>query len=292
MALFIGLLPLSKDRNGAYDSITIVIDLLTGMVHLIPSCTNYTAQQVAELVFSEVYKHHGLSRAIISDHDSLFTSFFWSHLHKLMRSRLKMSSAYHPETDGSTERANWTIVRMIWQCIRPTQKDWVAKLPAIEFVINSSRSESTGYAPFFLNNRRMPCPMIWNSADASEFPGVHVFTQRLKSAIMAAHDSVLARRIKQTCIANRHRQWAPFMQDDLVYISMKNISFPKGLTRKFIPKIHIVSKSLLPCANEGSMTFFTHPPSDLCPKWWSTLSRLIRFSDRWFTGLRGRMGCQ
>ena len=64
---FIGLLPLSKDRNGAYDSITVVIDLLTAMVHLILSHTNYTAQQVAELVFSEVYKHHGLSRAIISD---------------------------------------------------------------------------------------------------------------------------------------------------------------------------------------------------------------------------------
>ena len=64
---FIGLLALSKDRNGAYDSITIVIDLLMGIVHLTPSHTNYTAQQVAELVFAEVYKHHGIPRAIISD---------------------------------------------------------------------------------------------------------------------------------------------------------------------------------------------------------------------------------
>jgi len=199
---FIGPLPLSKDRNGAYDSITVVIDLLMGMVHLIPSRTNYMAQQVAELVFAEVYKHHGLPRAIISDHDSLFTSLFWSHLHKLIGSRLKMSSAYHSKMDGSTERANQTIVQMIWQCIRPTQKDWVAKLPAIEFAINSSRSESTGYAPFFLNNERMPHPMIWNSADSSKFPGVCVFAQRLKSAIMAAHNSVLAVHIKQTRIAN------------------------------------------------------------------------------------------
>ena len=78
--------------------------------------------------------------------------------------------------------------------------------------------------------------MIWNSAKASEFPGVCVFAQRLKSAIMAAHDSVLAARIKQTRTANWHRQRAPFALDDLVYLSTKNMTFPKGLARKFIPK--------------------------------------------------------
>lgn len=199
---FIILLPLSKDRNSAYNSITVAIYLLIMMVHLILSHTNYTAQQVAELVFLEVYKHHGLPRAIISDRDSLFTSLFWSHLHKLVGSQLKMSSAYHPKTDGSTEQANQMIVQMIWQCIGLTQQDWITKLPVIEFAINSSQSKSTGYAPFFLNHGGMPRSMIWNSAKASEFPGVHVFSQRLKLAIMAAHDSVLAACIKQTHVTN------------------------------------------------------------------------------------------
>jgi len=126
----------------------VVIDLLTTMVHLIPSGTNYTAQQVAKLVFEHIYKHHGMPREIISDHDSLFMSLFWSHLHKLIRSQLKMSSTYHPETDGATEHANCTIIQMLHQCIGDKQRDWVAKLPAVEFMINSSRSESTGYASF------------------------------------------------------------------------------------------------------------------------------------------------
>lgn len=233
---FVRPLPLSKDRNATYDSITVVIDLLTAMVHLIPSRTNYTAQQVAELVFAEIYKLHGPPKTIISDRDSLFTSIFWKHLHELIGTKLKMSSAYHPETDGSTERANQTITQMIRQCIGPTQKDWVSKLPGIEFAINSARSESTGYAPFFLNTGRMPCPMIWNSATRNEYPGVRVFAQRLKSAVMSAHDSVLAARVKQTRAANRRRQLAPFKEDDLVYLSSKNITFPKGLARKFIPK--------------------------------------------------------
>jgi hypothetical protein len=64
---FIGPLPLSKDRDTEYDSVTVVIDLLTGMVHLVPSQTTYTTREVAKLVFSEVYKLHGLPKSIISD---------------------------------------------------------------------------------------------------------------------------------------------------------------------------------------------------------------------------------
>lgn len=120
---FVGPLPESSDRDATYDSITVVIDLLTAMVHLVPSRTTYTAKNIAELVFSEVYKLHGLPKRIISDRDVLFTSHFWQHVHRLIRSKLNMSSAYHPESDGSTERANRTLTTMIRQCIHPSQKD-------------------------------------------------------------------------------------------------------------------------------------------------------------------------
>ena len=133
---FVGPLPESKDRDGEYDSITVIIDLLTAMVHLVPSRSNYTAKDIAELMFVEVYKHHGPPRAIISDRDVLFTSLFWTNLNRLIGIKQKMSSAYHPETDGSTEHANWTIRQMLQSCIGPNQKDWVPQLPAIEFAIN------------------------------------------------------------------------------------------------------------------------------------------------------------
>jgi len=233
---FIGPLPESSNRDGSFDSITMVICLLTAMVHLIPSRTNYNARQLAELVFEEIYKLHGLPKNIISDRDVLFTSTFWGHLHKLLGTKLRMSSAYHPQTDGSTERANRTVTQMLRQCINDKQTDWVAKLPAIEFAINSARSESTGFAPFFLNAGRMPRSMIWNSAPANEFPSIRNFTLNKKLALMAAHDSILAARVKQTRDANRKRQVAPFEKNDLVYISTKNIKFPKGLARKLIPK--------------------------------------------------------
>ena len=186
---FVGPLPESSNRDGRYDSITVVICLLTSMVHLIPSRTNYNAIQLAELMFENVYKLHGLPQNIISDRDVLFTSVFWSHLHRMVGTKLRLSSAYHPQSDGSTERANRTVTQMLRQCIHPDQKNWVSKLPAIEFAINSARSESTGFAPFFLNFGRMPRSMIWNSAPDAEFPSVRNFAQQKKLALMSAHDS-------------------------------------------------------------------------------------------------------
>jgi len=233
---FVGPLPSAKDRNGEYNSITVIIDLLTAMVHLVPSRDDYTAKDVAELMFVEVYRHHGLPRAIISDRDVLFTSTFWTHLNQLIGVKMKMSSAYHPETDGSTERANRTVGQMLRSCIGPTQHDWVLKLPAIEFAINSAHSESTGYAPFFLNMGRMPRSMIWNAPESNEYPSVRVYAQKMKNALMAAHDALLTARVKQTEQANKKRRMCPFVKGDLVYVSTKNVRLERGTSRKLFPK--------------------------------------------------------
>lgn len=206
------------------------------MVHLIPSWTNYNASQLAKLVFEHIYKFHSLPKNIISDCDILFTSIFWSRLHKLLGTKLQMSSAYHPQSDGATKRANQTIMQMFWQCIHPNQKDWVTNLPAIKFAIDSSRSGSTGYTPFFLNFGRMPQMMIWDSAPPMEFPSIQEFALQKKLALMSSHDSILAARVKQTRDANQRRQVIPFAEGDLAYLSSKNISFPKGLAWRLLPK--------------------------------------------------------
>lgn len=145
---FIGPLPEPKNRNGTFDMIMVVICLLTAMVHLIPSRSTYTAKQVDELMFEEIYKHHGLPRSIVSDRDSLFTSLFWKHLHRLVGTQLRMSSAYHPQMDGLTERANRTVTQMLRQCINEKQTDWVVRLLAVEFAINSA-SQKVLDMPYF-----------------------------------------------------------------------------------------------------------------------------------------------
>lgn len=233
---FVGPLPESKNRDGSFNAITTIIDLFSGMVHLVPSRTDYTAKRVAELVFAEVYKLHGLPRYIVSDRDPLFTSHFWEELHKLIGTRLRMSSAFHPQSDGATERANKTLGQMLRVCVSADQKNWVSRLPAIEFAINSSRSESTGYAPFFLNTGRVPRSFIWDKDQPVDFPGVRVFAKRIQAAIMHAHDCLIAARVKSVRNANRKRTKAPFKNADLVYIDTHNISLPKGTSRKLAPK--------------------------------------------------------
>ena len=102
-----------------------------------------------------------------------------------------MSSAYHPQTDGATECTNRMITQMLRQCFGPNQKDWASKLLAIQFTINSARSESTGYAPFFLNNGRMLRAMAWNSASPTKYSSMREFAQKKKLALIMAHDSII-----------------------------------------------------------------------------------------------------
>ena len=87
---------------------------------------------------------------------------------------------------------------MLRSCIGPTQKDWVSRLPAIEFAINLAQSESTGYSPFFLNTGQMPRVMIWDAPSSDEYLSVRAYAQRMRLALMAVHDALLTARVKQT----------------------------------------------------------------------------------------------
>jgi len=86
-----------------------------------------------------------------------------------------MSSTYHPESDGTTEHANQTLIQMIHELVNLKQTDWVQKIATIEFTLNCMRSDLTRFSPFFLNTGCMPCLMVWNSTSKSEFPTVHNF---------------------------------------------------------------------------------------------------------------------
>jgi hypothetical protein len=139
------------------------------------------------------------------------------------------------QTDGATEHANQAVMQMLRQCVDKKINDWVAQLPAIEFAINSAQSTSAGYAPFF-NIGLMPRSMIWDSARQSEYPCARNFAMQQELALMAAHDSSPGARVNQICLANRKQRIVPFEKGDLVYLSSKNIKFPKELTGKLIPE--------------------------------------------------------
>jgi hypothetical protein len=127
----VGPLPESKTLLGTSEMILVAIDHLTSMVHLAATKQTYRAREIAEVMFSLVYKHRGIPSKIVSDRDTLFTSTFWQRFHQLTGVEIRMSTSLHPQSDGATERANRTITQMLRQMVSPNQRDWAIKLPAI-----------------------------------------------------------------------------------------------------------------------------------------------------------------
>ena len=106
--------PLLKSNN--FDYLLVVVDQLTSQVHLVPTTMMVTARGIAWLILKEVMRLHGIpesTESIVSDRNTKFTSIFWKELHRLMGSQLLMSTAFHPQTDGATERANRSIAQIL-----------------------------------------------------------------------------------------------------------------------------------------------------------------------------------
>jgi transposase InsO family protein/Tfp pilus assembly protein PilV len=232
---FVGPLPEAQTRKGKYDFICVIVDRMTSMVHLAACRTTDGAREVAELLTEEVFKHHGFPDTIVSDRDARFTAAFWKEFHQLIGTKLKMSTAYHPQTDGLTERYNKVLGAMLRAVVMGEQRDWARKLPMFEFAINLARSETTGFSPFYLNNGRLPHIGSWNGDD-SPYPGVRMHADRIQTAILAAHDAIIAARNSQRRSANKSRREQTVEVGTYVYLSTKNMTLPKRHSRKLAPK--------------------------------------------------------
>lgn len=236
---FIGPFP----RSGEHDYLWVVLCRLTSLVHLVPISTTTTANQLAWLYVKEIVKLHGIADSIVSDRDTKFTSRFWTEVHRLLGTRLLMSTAFHPQTDGATERANRSIGQILRAAVAPDQRDWVDRLPMVEFAINSSISSSTGFAPFELTYGILP-RMVTGLETGTVAPGVEKFAKLALENLSHAHDAIIESRVSQTYHANKARRdehevggiHHPMKVGDLVYLSTKNLSIPKGRARKLVHK--------------------------------------------------------
>ena len=136
-----------------------------------------------------------------------------------------MSTAFHPQTDGATERANRSIAQILHTIVSNDQKDWSGKCPMVEFTINSSVNATMGYAPFELNHGYMLQSGQHISTNTT-FKGVKEFTQQAVWNLLDVHDAILEHRIEQTHYSNKcHKPSIESQIDDLVYLSTKNLTF-------------------------------------------------------------------
>lgn len=141
---FIEGLPRSEGKN----SIMVVIDRFSKYGHFISLTHPYTVATVARAFFDTVYKLHGLPEKIISDRDRIFTSELWKELFKMLGTKLLMSSAYHPQTDGQTERLNRCVENYLrCLCFQHSQK-WHRWLAHAKWWYNTNFHTSPGTTPY------------------------------------------------------------------------------------------------------------------------------------------------
>ncbi|GJR26592.1 putative reverse transcriptase domain-containing protein [Tanacetum coccineum] len=131
-----------------YDSIWVIVDRLTKSAHFLPMKKTDSIEKLAQLYLKEIVCKHVIPTSIISDRDSLFTSRFWKSLQKAMGTQLDMSTAYHPETDGQSERTIQTLEDMLQACVIDFGSSWDRHLPFVEFSYNNSYHASIKAAPF------------------------------------------------------------------------------------------------------------------------------------------------
>ena len=143
---FVGPFPLVDNL----DYIWVILCRFTALVHLIPLRTTMTAAELVPLFMSNIVRLHGLPKTIVSDRDPKFMSLFWTELHHLLGIKLTRSTAFHPQTNGASERMICKVSQVLRTLVRPDQLDWPKHLPTVECAINSSINKSTGFAPFEL----------------------------------------------------------------------------------------------------------------------------------------------
>ncbi|GKB43344.1 putative reverse transcriptase domain-containing protein, partial [Tanacetum coccineum] len=189
---FVTKLPRTQSGN---DTIWVIVDRLTKSAHFLPMRETDPMDKLARLYLKEVVTRHGIPVSIICDRDPRFTSNFWRSFQKAMGTRLDMSTAYHPETDGQSERTIQTLEDMLRACVIDFGNGWEGHLPLIEFSYNNSYHASIKAAPFeALYGRKCRSPVCWAEVGDARLTGpelVHETTEKIvqiKHRMQAARD--------------------------------------------------------------------------------------------------------
>jgi hypothetical protein len=255
---------LPQTKTG-YDAIAVFVDGLSKMTHIVPCTTTINAERFAELYINNVVKHHGVPKKIISDRDTRFTGHFLKELMKMMGTRQAFSTAFHPQTDGQTERMNRVIEDMIRHYVGPYHDDWDVHLALIEFAINNSWQESIQSTPFRAHygyDPRTPLAreISAKSPAAQSFWDTH--TERRDHCIKC----IKAAQDRQKRYYDKSRRDVSFILGQEVLLSTRNVKFKATGKPKFLPRYigpYTIIEVIGPRNTKGEVTTVTACKLDL-----------------------------
>ncbi|GJU24356.1 putative reverse transcriptase domain-containing protein [Tanacetum coccineum] len=171
-----------------------------------PEIPDYKMERLARLYLNEIVARHGVPISIISDHDSRFTSRFWQSMQEALGTRLDMSTAYHPQTDGQSERTIQTLEDMLRACVLDFGGSWDVHLPLVEFSYNNSYHSSVRCAPFeALYGRKCRSPIMWAEVGEGQLIGPELVQETTKK-ISQIKDRLKAARDHQKSYVDKRRK--------------------------------------------------------------------------------------
>ena len=152
-------LPMSR----GHDTIWVVVDRLTKSAHFLAIRETWPVTRLATEFMDQIVRLHGVPKTIVSDRDGRFTSRFWQQVHESLGTRLHFTTAYHPQSDGQSERTIQTLEDMLRACVLDWGGHWSDHLALIEFSYNNSWHASIQMAPYeALYGRRCRTPLCWD----------------------------------------------------------------------------------------------------------------------------------
>ena len=231
------------------DSIFVVVNRFSKMVHFIPCKKTTDAVRVAQLYFREVYRLHGLPTTIVSDRDTRFLSHFWRSLWKMVNTQLNFSSAYHPQTDGQTEVVNRSLGNLLRSLVGEHVKSWDQKLSQAEFAHNHAVNRSSGFSPFqvvYSVTPRSPLDLLL-VPDKTRIHGKAAdFVHSLQEVHQMVHTNLEKASGKYKELADRKRRHVEFEVGDYVWAVLTKDRFSAGeynkLSARKIGPVEIIEK--------------------------------------------------
>ena len=233
---FITKLPLAQ----GYNSILVVVDRLTKMVHFIPTMEKTSAEGLARLFRDNMWKLHGLPESIISDRGPQFMAGIMKELNEMLGIKIKLSTVFHPQTDGQTERVNQELEQYLRMFIDHRQEQWPEWLGTAEFAYNNKVHSSTQMSPFKANygqDRRIE----FEGRKKEKYVGAEKFVEKMKEIQEEA--KVVLKKVQDDIrkYANRKRLDADeYKVRDLVMLSTKDLKYQmvgrriEKLTERFV----------------------------------------------------------